>query len=285
MRKLIKYFYLILFTIVFLFTSCRHKDPIVAEVYHATLYQSQVTAQIPDGYSKADSMALAKLLINEWIREQVILHEAEKELSVKEKNFEKELADYKNSLMINAFYNHIAQDSSIFEISDDELQAFLRKYESRYTVNREIIKINYVKTSKHSKIINPVKELLFDDERRQSEKNLIENLCADSIEYFLEDNTWLYLDDIQNEFPIEIKNKESILSQNKFIETEDNDYHYLIVFLDYKSQRTLNETEDEISAARMMLTQQKKQAYINQKIEELYEKALNSGKIALPNGQ
>lgn len=285
MRSLGKHVCLFLMLIALLFSSCRQKDPIVAEVYNATLYQSQVAAQIPDGYPKADSLALAQLLINEWIKEQVILHEAEKELSVKEKNFEKELTDYKNSLLINAFYNHIAQDSSIFEITDDELQAFLRKYESRYTVNREIIKINYVKTSKNSKIINPVKELLFNDERRQSEKNLIEDLCADSIEYFLEDNTWLYLDDIQNEFPIEIKNKESILSQNRFIETEDNDYHYMIVFLDYKSQRSINETEDEISAARMMLTQQKKQAFINQKIEELYSKALKSGKIALPNGR
>lgn len=263
--------------------ACGPKDPVVAEVYHAKLYQSQVAAQIPEGYSQADSLAMAQLLINEWIRQQVVIHEAEKKLSFKEKNFESEMNEYKNSLLVNAFYNKLANDSSLFQISDEELNEFLKKYESRYTVNREIIKINYVKTAKHSKIIPPVKELLFDDARRQSEKNLIEDLCADSIEYFLEDNTWLYLDDIQNEFPIEIKNKESILSHNKYIEAEDDDYHYLIVFLDYKSKRSINETEEEISSARMMLTQQKKQAFINQKIEELYNDALNAGQIAIPN--
>ena len=117
------------------------------------------------------------------------------------------------------------------------------------------------------------------------EKQRIEELCADSIEHFLEDNNWLYLDDIQNEFPIEIKNKESILTQNKYIETEDNEYHYLIVFLDYKSRRTINETEEEIAAARMMLIQQKKQAYVQQQLDELMQRSLQSGQVAMPGGR
>ena len=273
--------------LVFLFLaagllSCGPKDPVVAEAYHAKLYQSQLSELIPDSYNLADSTRLAQLLIEEWVRQQVLLHEALQVLPVGQQNFEKEMADYKNSLLINAYYNHLTSDTTLFRVSDEELEQFIKKYESRYTVNREIIKINYVKTAKNSKIIKDLKELLFDDERRIEEKQRIEELCADSIEYFLEDNTWLYLDDIQNEFPIEIKNKESILTQNKYIETEDQDYHYLIVFLDYKSQRTINETEEEIAAARMMLIQQKKQDYIQQKVDELYKKSLESGMIAFP---
>ncbi len=273
--------------LVFLFLaagllSCGPKDPVVAEAFHAKLYQSQLSELIPDSYNLADSTRLAQLLIEEWVRQQVLLHEALQVLPFGQQNFEKEMADYKNSLLINAYYNHLTSDTTLFRVSDEELEQFIKKYESRYTVNREIIKINYVKTAKNSKIIKDLKELLFDDERRIEERQRIEELCADSIEYFLEDNTWLYLDDIQNEFPIEIKNKESILTQNKYIETEDQDYHYLIVFLDYKSQRTINETEEEIAAARMMLIQQKKQDYIQQKVDELYKKSLESGMIAFP---
>ena len=273
--------------LVFLFLaagllSCGPKDPVVAEAYHAKLYQSQLSELIPDSYNLADSTRLAQLLIEEWVRQQVLLHEALQVLPVGQQNFAKEMADYKNSLLINAYYSYLTSDTTLFRVSDEELEQFIKKYESRYTVNREIIKINYVKTARNSKIIKDLKELLFDDERRMEERQRIEELCADSIEYFLEDNTWLYLDDIQNEFPIEIKNKESILTQNKYIETEDQDYHYLIVFLDYKSQRTINETEEEIAAARMMLTQQKKQDYIQQRVDELYKKSLESGMVALP---
>ena len=265
----------------FCLLSCEQKDTVVAEAYHAKLYKSQLASQIPDTFSPADSAHLAQLLIEEWVKQQIILHEAQQALPLKSMNFKKDIEAYRNSLLINAYYQLLTADSSLFMVNDEELEQFLKKYESRYTVNREIIKINYVKTSKGSKTIKELKELLFDDERRVDEKQRIEELCADSIEYFLEDNTWLYLDDIQNEFPIDIKNKESILTQNKYIETEDNDYHYLIVFLDYKSRRTINETEEEIAAARMMLTQQKKQDYINQKIDELIQKSMKSGQVAM----
>lgn len=265
--------------------SCQQKDTVVAEAYHAKLYLSQLSTQIPDTYSAEDSLKLAQLLIENWVKQQILLHEAQQALPLKKQFFEQEIADYKSSLLINAYYSYLTADSNQFEVSEEELKDFLKKYESRYTVNREIIKLNYVKTSKNSSISAELKELLFDDERRVEEKQYIENLCADSIEYFLEDNTWLYLDDIQNEFPIEIKNKESILTQDKYIETEDNEYHYLIVFLDYKSRRTINETEEEIAAARMMLTQQKKQKFINQKIEELMQQSLQSGQVAMPGGR
>jgi hypothetical protein len=266
-------------------SSCKQKDPVVAEAYNAKLYLSQLADQIPDNYLPADSARLAQTLIEDWIRQQIILHEAQQTLPLRQQNFSRELAEYKNTLLINAYYQLLTSDSTQFEVSDEELEQFLQKYESRYTVNREIIKINYVKTSKGSKVVKELKELLFDDERRVDEKQRIEELCADSIEYFLEDNNWLYLDDIQNEFPIEIKNKESILTQNKYIETEDNEYHYLIVFLDYKSRRTINETEEEIAAARMMLIQQKKQAYVQQQLDELMQRSLQSGQVAMPGGR
>ncbi len=275
-------FILLLCLLSLCLSSCKQKDTVVAEAYHAKLYLSQLAAQIPDSFSPADSAQLAQILIEDWIKQQIILHEAKQALPLKSQNFEKEIDEYKNTLLVNTYFNFLTSDSGQFTVSDDELEQFIKKYESRYTVNREIIKINYVKTARDSKLIKELKELLFDDNRRTEEKQRIEELCADSIEYFLEDNTWLYLDDIQNEFPIEIKNKESILSQNKYIETEDSDYHYLIVFLDYKSRRTINETEEEIAAARMMLTQQKKQNFVNQKIEELMQKSMQSGQIAMP---
>lgn len=275
-------FFLLLCLLSLCLSSCKQKDTVVAEAYHAKLYLSQLAAQIPDSFSPADSAQLAQILIEDWIKQQIILHEAKQALPLKSQNFEKEIDEYKNTLLVNTYFNFLTSDSGQFTVSDDELEQFIKKYESRYTVNREIIKINYVKTARDSKLIKELKELLFDDDRRTEEKQRIEELCADSIEYFLEDNTWLYLDDIQNEFPIEIKNKESILSQNKYIETEDSDYHYLIVFLDYKSRRTINETEEEIAAARMMLTQQKKQNFVNQKIEELMQKSMQSGQIAMP---
>lgn len=270
-------------TFIIFFSSCGGKDPIVAEVYHNKLYKSQVEAQIPKGISEMDSLTIAQLIIDEWIRQQIILHEAIKTLSFNDLNFENEIKEYRDNLIINAYYQSLTKDSNTFAVSDEELNAFLKKYENRYTIDREIIKINYVKTSKNSPLIPAIKSILFDEDRRQEEKESIENLCADSIEYFLEDNTWLYLEDIQNELPLAINNVSSLHSENQYVETEDDDYHYIIVLLDYKSKRTVNETEEEIAAAKQMLQQQKKQQYIKEKVNELYQKAASKGQIARRN--
>ena len=60
---------------------------------------------------------------------------------------------------------------------------------------------------------------------------------------------------------------------------EIGDYHYLLVILDYKNQRSVSETNEEKAAARMMLLNQRKQQVIKQHVDQLYEKALKSGSV------
>ena len=102
-------------------------------------------------------------------------------------------------------------------------------------------------------------------------------LLGDSIEYLLDDDAWLYLDDIQNEVSFDFSQED--VAQHKCIEKEIGDYHYLLVILDYKNQRSVSETNEEKAAARMMLLNQRKQQVIKQHVDQLYEKALKSGSV------
>ncbi|MEG2071266.1 MAG: peptidyl-prolyl cis-trans isomerase, partial [Bacteroidales bacterium] len=90
--------------LLLVFGACKTKDRIVAEVYHSKLYLSEVQAMIPDGVSEEDSIKFANRYIEDWIMEKVILHEAEKTLSIQEKNFDQDIERFKNSLLVNAYY-------------------------------------------------------------------------------------------------------------------------------------------------------------------------------------
>lgn len=250
----------------------------IAQVYYQKLYLSELQRDIPSGLNAEDSIAIANDYINSWIKEQLILHEAEKKLSLHEKNFDKQLDNYRNTLLVNTYYNKLTSDTNAFKVSDKEMNAFMRSFDKRYTVDRDIVKVNYVKLSKHSKLIEPVKAILFDDAKRVSEKDKLVKILSDSVEYFVDDD-WLYLDDIEQELPITITNASTLLSEYKHIEKDDNEYHYLIVFLDYKSKRSLNESNEELSAARMMLLQQRKQQFIDNYVNKLYDNAMKEGVI------
>lgn len=269
---------LIVLLLLLLCSSChRHEDKVMAQVYYHKLYESEVLKNMPTGLSPADSIALVNDFIDNWVREQLILHEAEKRLSPREKNFDRQLEEYRNNLLINTYFNKIISDTANVNITDEDLEAFMRSFDKRYTIEKEIVKVNYVKLPKKSPLVEVVKGILFDKERRVEEKEPLMVLLGDSIEYLLDDDAWLYLDDIQNEVSFDFSQEE--VAQHKCIEKEIGDYRYLLVILDYKNQRSVSETNEEKAAARMMLLNQRKQQVIKQHVDQLYEKALKSGSV------
>ena len=233
---------------------------------------------LPSGLSPEDSVAMVKDYIDSWVKERLILHEAEHELSLREKNFDKQLEDYRRSLLINKYYDKLVSDTSLFVITDKDVEAFGRDFDGRYTVDKEIVKVNYVKLSANSKLGAPVKAVLFNENTRQEGKEQMIHLFGDSVEYMLDDNTWLYLEDVQAEIPFDLKDGD-LKAHHQYVDKTVDGNRYLLVVLDYKNQRAANETEEERAAVRMMLLNQQKRQYIEKHINELYEKALKEGAV------
>lgn len=277
MRKL---FWLTVLVVVLLSSCQQKKDRVVAQVYNHKLYASEVRALLPSGMTTDDSLAFASHIIDSWISEQIILCEAEKRLSMRDKNFQKEMTEYRNSLIRSKWLEKITSDTNLFYVTDEEVHAAIAQARTNYVNEKEIVRINYVKVAQNSSIKEKVKEILFDEDRRLFEKDRIAELCADSVEYFIDDDTWLFWDDIQLEVNIDIQNKTDHFTQPEYIEKNSNDACYLIVILGYKSEQTGADSRDYFESVRTMLIQKKKTEYINKTIDELYQKAEKAGKVA-----
>jgi hypothetical protein len=263
-----------------LFFGCnRPEDPVVAGVFDHKLYLSELQKVMPSGLNIVDSTDFAQHYITQWIEDQLLLHEAEKELSLQEKNFDKALQQYRNRLLINAYCEKIGQDTTQTPITKAELSAFMKSYSSGME-QREIVRLNYVKLPlSATKLATTLRAILFDNNRRNTEKGHIEQLCSDSIEYFIDDLTWLYLDEVQNELDIDELNNASPVSPYKQIETTSSKWRYIVVLLDYRTH-TDNLNDNQTNAATEMLQQQKKSELIRKKINSLYEEANKQKKIA-----
>ena len=263
-----------------LFFGCnRSKDTVVAGVYDRKLYLSELQEAMPAGLNSADSADFVQHYITQWIEDQLLLHEAKKELSLHEKNFDKALQQYQNRLLINAYCEKIGQDTMQMQINKAELEAFMKSYKSGME-QREIVRLNYVKLPlSATNLATTLRAILFDNNRRNTEKNRIEQLCGDSIEYFIDDLTWLYLDEVQNELNIDELHNANSNSPYKQIETRDKKWHYLVVLLDYRTH-TNNLDDNQRKVAIKMLQQQKKSELIREKINSLYEEANKQKKIA-----
>ncbi len=278
MKRLAAFFCLALVVLA----SCHRKeDPVVAQVYQYKLYASEIRTAMPVGLSQDDSLVLVRDFIDSWVKEKLVLHEAEKKLSPREKNFDKEMSDYRNALIINKYYDKLWMgDTADNSISEQEISAFARSLDSRYTVEKEIVRVNYVKMPTSSAELPQVKAILFDENRRKEEKESLVAMLGDTIEYLLDDDAWLYLDDLQNEVSFEIDAQKAAERGNVLhIEKAVGDQTVLLAILDYRSQRSVNETKEERAAAGMLLMNQRKAQFINQYVQELYDKAVKAGKI------
>ena len=270
----------LLSVVLVLCASCRRNaDPVVAQVYQYKLYSSEVQAGMPSGLSKEDSLVLVRDFIDNWVKEKLVLHEAEHRLSPREKNFDRELTEYRNSLLIQRYLDKIwMTDTANNTVSEQAISDFARSLDDRYTVEKEIVRVNYVKMPTRSDKLPLVKEILFNEDQRVAKKEALVTMLGDSIEYLVDDDEWLYLDDLQNEISFQIdmqKYNGSVLR----IEKEVGENTVLLVILDYRSQRSVNETKEERAAAGMLLMNQRRSQYVNQYIQELYDRALKEGKI------
>jgi hypothetical protein len=263
-----------------LFCGCNHpKDPVVAGVYNRKLYFSELQEMLPAGLTAADSAIFVQHYITHWIEDQLLLHEAHKELSLHEKNFDRALQKYRNQLLINAYCEKLSRDTTQLRISKAELATFMKTYSSGME-QREIVRLNYVKLPlSATKLTTALRAILFDNMRRNTEKQRIEQLCGDSIEYFIDDLTWLYLDEVQSELNIEELNNPTPFFPYKQIEATDSKWRYVVVLLDYRTH-TDNLDETQTRAATEMLRQRKKSELIRDKIDSLYEQANRQNKIA-----
>ena len=252
----------------------------IAEAFGNKLYLSEAEAVMPKGLNHQDSIDFIDRFIQQWSTEKIVLHEATKTLSLSEKNFTEEMNRLKTQLLINAYYEKITEDTSLFPVSKAEIRNFMELYGMNEDTEKEIVKLNYVKLSLNSGLIPKIKSILFDEAKRVSGKKSIEKLCGDSIEYFIEDEKWLYLDDIEIEIPVQL-NEKKLNNENRYIETKDKQYHYLIVLLDYREKQTANElSPSEYDNVRSMIRQQKKNQYIRKKKDQLYREAITQKKIS-----
>jgi len=272
-----KYYCILVFLLL---CACnRTTDAVVAEIYNKKLYLSEVENLLPSGLTAIDSAQFAERIIEEWLKRQVLLYEANRTLTDIEKNFEKEITLYRKNLLIQAYCQKITSDTSRFSVSDKEVKEYMERFGLSGTEEQEIVKLNYIKLSPKSKVKKEITELLFDTDNRKMNRKKLEELCADSLEYFLDDNTWLYLNEIEHSLPLDLRKEKFSADNPKNIEKCEDRFCHLIVLLDYRKRIMPIINAEELESIRAMLIQEKRTDFLNRKIEELYLRAIENEKI------
>jgi len=269
--------FLLLVTIL----SCtRTDDRMVARAYDAELRLSDIQWMQTDFSKESDSMVIRPETVSAWVEKQVMLHAAKKSLSKEERDFSRELQDYYETLLVDAYETKEVEKRLDRNVPDAELLAYYQQHKEDFEMHKTIVRINYAKFPIGFKQTGVVRELLAKgDGRNIAEQNRLEQICYNYAENMYLESNWVVFDDILKEIPLEASNQEQYLQRNKSAEITDSSSVYLVFFSDYKINETYSPFETEKENIRNLLLDRRRVELLRDIRRQTLEKARKEHEI------
>ncbi len=264
--------------LIFIIGSCgksgyNRSEQVLARVYDSYLYVNDLGSLIPEGTSAADSVLFVRSYVDNWIKGQLLLYQAEKNLTSEQKNFEDQLRDYRNSLIVYKYETELINQNLDTLVENHEIEEYYYKNQKNFQLKDNVVQAVYVKIKSDSPKIRKIIQYAKSDE--QSDRDSLELNCTRFAEdYQIIDNDWITFDDFLDRLPLDVYNQESFLRNNSFIQVSEDDYTYLANILDYRLSESLSPLSQEYNNIKSIILNLRKRALIKQMHQKIYDEAL-----------
>ena len=271
---------IIAISVTFLFYSCNGdrfngKEPI-AEAGGKFLYKEEIENIFFTEMSKEDSAAAVEKYIRSWATDILMYELAQKNI----KN-EEELAflleNYRRTLLTYEYQLQLVKKRLNNSVAPEDIRSYYSKNPQLFRLDETLIKGVFLRISNQAPDIDAMRSLV--TYFKEKDLDQIESLSiknAAKFEYFNE--KWHPLLEIQRKSSIRIENKES-LKYRPFYEGKDSLSTYFLFVREYKlegEQQPLDYAESKI---RGILLEQRKNAFLKQFSDKLYEEGVKKGKV------
>lgn len=262
------------------FTGCNvvslneNQSPVLAEVEGDYLFLSDLEGVIPHGQSHSDSIGLARNFINNWVKNRLMVSQAERNLTEEQLDFSKQLNDYRNSLIIYRYETLLIEQELDTVVSDDEIVAYYQSHHNDFELKENILRSYYAIVNAETPLLDTLigvfalPDTLAIDSLLTFEKNI------DMLSLEIDTTKWVSFFQFQQIIPVETYNQELFLNNNRLIHLEENGIDYLVKVVDFKIKEDISPLEVERQDIRHIIINQRKTRLIKKVREDIYNKAL-----------
>ncbi|MEM9918342.1 MAG: hypothetical protein AAF990_09625 [Bacteroidota bacterium] len=255
------------------------EDKVLAKVHNKNLYLSELEGLLGDDSSKEDSLLMINAFVERWVRESLLMHEAEKNIS-KDLNIDQLVRNYRASLVRHNYEKLLVELQLDSIIAPTELNEYYEANKDQYTLESSIARCYLMKVPSQTEGIRDLERWWSRSSNETNFRKILEFASVHAEVYMLEDSSWYKIDDLVKVFP---KGKVSFndVANKKEINFRDGDYQYLMkVFETIRKDKMapLGYLKNEITR---ILLHKRKIKLLDDKKEEIYEREtrLNNVKI------
>ena len=208
------------------FTSSSPGNSVIAKVGDEILLRKELAATLPRGITKADSVNQAKDYIQRWVREKLMLKMAEENLSDEQKDVQRELDEYRTSLIIHRYKQQLINQKLDTTLTDADIRQFYDLHPEKFILDQNIVKAIYIEVPKIEAKSDQLKRWMnASDDKSRMELEKYSFQYATKFDYFNEQ--WIDFSQIRSRMPVSFTSPEATLRQNSFIESSDDSKYYL----------------------------------------------------------
>jgi len=208
------------------FDSNKQEEPL-ARVFEEYLYPSDLSDAITPGTSSQDSLVIAKRFVETWVKDQLMLSRAEQALSEEQMDFEKQIEQYRLSLLIFSYRQKLLQQKLDTLVTEEEIQTYYEENVNNFMLNQDVIKGTFIKIPLSAPRVDELRRWSWNS--RPEDLEQMEKYCISYADKFSDFNdSWVYFNSIKVQLPMKISQPSRYLSYNKNIETKDSQFRYFL---------------------------------------------------------
>lgn len=232
------------------------------------------------GTGGGDSATISKKLIENWAQDELFYQEATQKLLPEDINVEAEVEKYRRELINYKYEIRLIENNLDTNITKEEIQAYYDANRDNFILKDNIVKVNYFKVPVKSKALGKMKAAVIS--QNPKDKEVLKSLCLQYADnYFINDSTWLLLEEIKKEIPQLRELPEYNFYAGRYFEYADTLNYFYLKIKEIKVKDGLSPINFEMNNIRKILLNGRKMKLVRQYKQQIFQKAKSEGKFKI----
>ena len=269
--------------LTFVLSACSlfvEKDEPVAKVGDKILTIKELSGYIPNYLDATDSSLWADDYIKKWVQRELLLQKAEDNLKASMKDVSRELEEYRSSLLVYRYKNELMKQKMDTIVKDIDIQKYFNEHRESFILNRNIVKAIYIKVPLEVSSPENLKDLCASDAKDKVAK--LNEFCVSYAKaYDRFNDQWVAADMVLKNTPEVITDQGNFLQRNRFSESSDMNYYYIVCIRDYRLSGQVSPIEYVQDDIRNLILSKQKIEFLKQIEKDIYKEGIDKNKVKI----
>ena len=250
-------------------------DPAMARAFDQELYWSDLRQVIPLDAAAADSSAMAARFIENWLREQVVLHKAAQDLGADQQEIEAKVETYRRSLLTYAYEEALVGQKLDTMVSTAEVDRYYTENQKNFVLKDNIVRVRWFKLREDDKRILKKVELWWRSGKETDQHELEVWLAGHGVAMVDSRDQWVPFTELLQQVPLQVDNPTDWIPRHDKVMAQDSVSTYFVDLLEHRLGESISPLPLVRMQIRSILINQRKIQLIERMRTDLYRDALD----------